>query len=424
MTVAIIGLGYVGLPLATAFGARLATVGYDRDEAKVARLARHEDRTGQISAAEFTAARQLRFTADPSLLRQAEFVIIAVPTPVNAARRPDLRLLLGACETAGRNLRRGATVIIESTVYPGCTEDDCVPVLEASSELRWREGFHVAYSPERINPGDPSHRLEAITKVVAGDSPETLERVAALYERVVAAGVHRASSLRVAEAAKVIENTQRDLNIALMNELAIIFHRMGLDTSEVLRAAGTKWNFLPFHPGLVGGHCIGVDPYYLTHKAELLAYHPQVILAGRRINDAMAHFIAESAVKRLAQAGFSAKGGKAIVAGLTFKENCPDVRNSKVADLVGELRAYGMDVHVHDPVADPDEAMEEHGIRLESWDDLPRAELIVLAVPHRQLLERADSYAAKAARGAVLVDVRSKLDPERVARAGLSLWRL
>jgi len=425
MTVAIIGLGYVGLPLATAFGARLPTIGYDRDEAKVARLAKHDDRTGQISAAEFRAARELRVTADARLLREAEFVIIAVPTPVNEARRPDLRLLLGACETAGRHLRRGATVIVESTVYPGCTEDDCVPVLEAASELRWRDGFHVAYSPERINPGDPHHRLDTITKVVAGDSPETLERVAALYERVVSAGVHRAPSLRVAEAAKVIENTQRDLNIALMNELAIIFHRMGLDTAEVLRAAATKWNFLPFHPGLVGGHCIGVDPYYLTHKAELLAYHPQVILAGRRINDAMAHFIAESAVKRLAQAGFSAKGGKAIVAGLAFKENCPDVRNSKVADLVAELRAYGMEVHVHDPVADPGEAMEEHGIELESWEALPRAELIVLAVPHRQLLERgADAYAAKAARGAVLVDVRCKLDPERVARAGLALWRL
>ena len=425
MTVAIIGLGYVGLPLATAFGARMPTIGYDRDESKVARLVRGEDRTGQVSPPEFAAARNLRLTADPTALRQAEFVIIAVPTPVDAARRPDLGLLLAACETAGRHLRRGATVIIESTVYPGCTEEDCVPVLQASSELRWRDGFHVAYSPERINPGDSHHRLQTITKVVAGDSPETLARVAALYEHVVAAGVHRASSIRVAEAAKVIENTQRDLNIALMNELAIIFHRMGLDTSEVLRAAGTKWNFLPFHPGLVGGHCIGVDPYYLTHKAELLAYHPQVILAGRRINDAMAHFIAESAVKRVGEAGFSPKGGKAIVAGLTFKENCPDVRNSKVADLVKELRSYGMDVHVHDPVADPEDALEEHGLLLESWQDLPRAELIVLAVPHEELLNRpVDAYAAKAAPGAVLVDVRSRLDAAQVAAAGLALWRL
>ena len=425
MTVAIIGLGYVGLPLAAAFGACLPTVGYDRDESKIARLGRGVDRTGQISAAEFGAARQLRFSADPHVLADAQFIVIAVPTPVDAARRPDLRLLLGACETAGRHLRPGATVIIESTVYPGCTEEDCVPALEAVSRLRWRQDFHVAYSPERINPGDRQHRLASVTKIVAGDSAETLNRVADLYARVVTAGVHRAPSIRVAEAAKVIENTQRDLNIALMNELAIIFHRMGLDTAEVLRAAATKWNFLPFHPGLVGGHCIGVDPYYLTHKAELLDYHPEVILAGRRINDAMARFIAESAVKQLARAGFSAKGAKAIVAGLTFKENCPDVRNSKVADLIAELRAYGMDVHVHDPVADMGEAFNEHGVRLESWEELPRAELVVLAVPHQALVGRPlTAYASKAVAGAVLVDVRSRLDPTEVARAGLALWRL
>jgi UDP-N-acetyl-D-galactosamine dehydrogenase len=291
--------------------------------------------------------------------------------------------------------------------------------------MRWRDGFNVGYSPERINPGDKAHRLSTITKVVSGDTPETLERVAKLYERVALAGVHRASSIRVAEAAKVIENTQRDLNIALMNELSIIFHRMGIDTAEVLRAASTKWNFVPFTPGLVGGHCIGVDPYYLTHKAEMLGYHPEVILAGRRINDGMARFIAEMAVKQMARAGFAAHGAKAIVAGLAFKEDCPDLRNSKVADLVTELASYGIEVHVHDPVVDPHEAKEEYGIRLEKWDELPRAELVVLAVPHRELLARPlSAYAAKAAPGAVLVDVKSRLDMRGAAAEGFSVWRL
>ena len=425
MTVGIIGLGYVGLPLAVAFGAVVKTIGFDRDERKVARLRERKDVTGEVSAAEFGAARQLQCTADPGALREADFLIIAVPTPVDAARRPDLTLLLGACETAGRHLKRGATVVVESTVYPGCTEEDCVPVLERASGMRWKEGFNVGYSPERINPGDKEHRLATITKVVSGDMPETLERVAKLYERVALAGVHRASSIRVAEAAKVIENTQRDLNIALMNELAIIFNRMGIDTAEVLAAASTKWNFLRFQPGLVGGHCIGVDPYYLTHKAETLGYHPEVILAGRRINDGMARFVADMATKRLAQAGFAARGSKAIVAGLTFKENVPDLRNSKVADLVAELRNYGLEVHVHDPVADAAEAEHEYGIGLEPWDQLPRAELVVLAVPHRQLLARPLSdYAAKAAPGAVFVDVKSRFEPAALASAGFAAWRL
>jgi UDP-N-acetyl-D-galactosamine dehydrogenase len=344
---------------------------------------------------------------------------------VDIAHRPDLTVLLSAMETAGRHMKRGATVVVESTVYPGCTEEDCVPVLERASGMRWREGFNVGYSPERINPGDKEHRLATITKVVSGDSAETLERVAKLYEQVALAGVHRASSIRVAEAAKVIENTQRDLNIALMNELAIIFHRMGIDTADVLRAAGTKWNFVRFQPGLVGGHCIGVDPYYLTHKAEMLGYHPEVILAGRRINDGMARFVAEMAVKRMAQAGFAAHGSKAIVAGLAFKEDCPDLRNSKVANLIAELRNYGLEVHVHDPVVDAEEAEHEYGIKLESWERLPRAELVVLAVPHRQLLARPLSdYAAKAAPRAVFVDVKSKLDARAVEAQGFGLWRL
>ena len=425
MKVAVIGLGYVGLPLATAFGAVVPTIGYDRDEKKVTRLREHRDVTGEVSAQDFAGARQLQVTADPKALKEADFLVIAVPTPIDVARRPDLRALLGASETAGRYMRKGATVVFESTVYPGCTEEDCVPVIERASGLRWREGFNVGYSPERINPGDKAHRLATITKVVSGDTPATLEKVAKLYEHVALAGVHRAESIRVAEAAKVIENTQRDLNIALMNELSIIFHRMGIDTAEVLRAAGTKWNFVRFQPGLVGGHCIGVDPYYLTHKAEMLGYHPEVILAGRRINDGMARFVAENAVKELARAGFPAHGSKAIVAGLAFKEDCPDLRNSKVADLVAELTNYGVEVHVHDPVVDAHEAKEEYGIELESWEALPRAQLIVLAVPHRELLARPlSAYAAKAEKGAVLVDVKSRLDPRSATAEGLRLWRL
>jgi UDP-N-acetyl-D-galactosamine dehydrogenase len=425
MKVAVLGLGYVGLPLATAFGAVMPTIGYDRDEGKVARLRERRDVTGEVGAQDFAAAKELELTADPKRLGEADFVIIAVPTPVDAAHRPDLGALLGASDTAGQHLKRGAIVVFESTVYPGCTEEDCVPVLERASGLRWREGFHVGYSPERINPGDKAHRLATITKVVSGDSAATLDRVAGLYERVALAGVHRAPSIRVAEAAKVIENTQRDLNIALLNELAIIFHRMGIDTADVLRAAGTKWNFVPFQPGLVGGHCIGVDPYYLTHKAEMLGYHPEVILAGRRINDGMARFVAENAVKELSRAGFASHGAKAIVAGLAFKEDCPDLRNSKVADLVAELASYGVEVHVHDPVVDVQEAKAEYGIRLEAWDELPRAELIVLAVPHRELLARPlSAYAAKAAKGAVFIDVKARLDARGAAAEGFKVWRL
>ncbi len=425
MRVGVIGLGYVGLPLAAAFGAAGPTLGYDRDEHKIARLKSGRDATGEVSTQELAGARQLQLTSDPAALREADVLIIAVPTPVDEAHRPDLRLLLSACEVAGKNLKRGAIVVIESTVYPGCTEEDCVPVLERASGLRWREGFHVGYSPERINPGDKEHSLSKITKVVSGDDAETLDKVAALYGSVVKAGVHRAPSIRVAEAAKVIENTQRDLNIALMNELAIIFHRIGIDTAEVLRAAATKWNFVPFHPGLVGGHCIGVDPYYLTHKAEKLGYHPEIILAGRRINDSMAGYVAEMAVKELARAGFAVRGSRANVLGLTFKENVADLRNSKVADLVAELRNHGLEVHVHDPVADPQEAEHEYGIKLEAWESLPVAQLLVLAVPHRQLLDRSiKDFAQKAARGAVFVDVKSRLDARELAGAGFAVWRL
>src|SRR6266851_8404305 len=350
--VAVVGLGYVGLPLAVELGKKHRTIGFDLSEEKVNSYRQHVDPTGEISTEELRAAERLQVTTSPAALREADFIIVAVPTPIDDAHNPDFRPLISASASVGKNLKRGATVVFESTVYPGATEEVCIPVLEQHSGMHWKKDFFVGYSPERINPGDKQHTLAKIVKIVAGDTPQTLERMVEVYGSVVAAGVHRASSIKVAEAAKVIENTQRDLNIALVNELSIIFHQLGIDTLEVLEAAGTKWNFLPFRPGLVGGHCIGVDPYYLTHKAEMLGYHPEVILAGRRINDGMARFVAEMAVKRLAQAGFAAHGSKAIVAGLAFKEDCPDLRNSKVADLVAELRNYGLDVHVHDPVVD------------------------------------------------------------------------
>ena len=334
--------------------------------------------------------------ADPKQLSQADRIIVAVPTPVDSAHQPDFGPLRGASETVGKHMRRGAVVVFESTVYPGATEEICVPILEQCSGLQWKRDFHVGYSPERINPGDAAHTLTTIVKVVAGDDADTLEKVAALYGAVVGAGIHRASSIRVAEAAKVIENTQRDLNIALMNELAVIFERLGLDTLEVLQAAGTKWNFLPFRPGLVGGHCIGVDPYYLTYKAEMVGYHPQVILAGRRINDGMGAYVAGQITELLTRAGRAVRGAKVNVLGLTFKENCPDLRNSKVADVVTELQRLGCEVFVHDPLADADEAQREYGIRLLSWNELPRADALALCVVHEVLARHPlEDYVAK-----------------------------
>jgi UDP-N-acetyl-D-galactosamine dehydrogenase len=325
----------------------------------------------------------------------------------------------------GANLQRGATVVFESTVYPGATEEICVPVIERASGMRWKRDFFVGYSPERINPGDKEHTLTRIVKIVSGDGPETLERIAAVYGSIVSAGVHRASSIKVAEAAKVIENTQRDLNIALMNELALLFHKIGIDTMEVLTAAGTKWNFLPFRPGLVGGHCIGVDPYYLTHKADKLGYHPQVILAGRRINDGMGKYVAEQTVKQMVQAGAPIKGAHVNVLGLTFKENCPDIRNSRVIDVVHELESYGLNVHVHDPIADPDESRHEYGVEIEPWDALPRARAIVAAVAHREFRDRPPrDYAAKLEPGGLFVDVKCQADVAALQALGLAVWRL
>jgi len=425
MTVAVVGLGYVGLPLAVEFGKRFATVGFDLSKPKVDAYRQGFDPTRELSRAELAAATRLTVSNDPAVLRDADFIVVAVPTPIDDAHQPDFGPLLGASETVGRNLKPGATVVFESTVYPGATEEVCVPVIEKHSGMQWKRDFFVGYSPERINPGDKEHSLTRITKVVSGDSEETLERVAAVYGAVVTAGVHRASSIKVAEAAKVIENTQRVLNIALMNELSLIFHKIGIDTMEVLKAAGTKWNFLPFRPGLVGGHCIGVDPYYLTHKADKLGYHPQVILAGRRINDGMGKYVAEQTVKHMIQAGFPVKGADVIVLGLTFKENCPDIRNSRVIDVIRELSSYGLTVHVHDPVADPDEARHEYGVDLTPWDALPVAHAIVAAVAHREFVDRPlDDMVTQLQPGGLYVDVKCQADAAGLRARGVQVWRL
>ncbi len=423
--VAVVGLGYVGLPLAVEFGKKRKTIGFDLSPAKIESYRRFVDPTGELSSDDLRAARQLTVSSDPAALAQADFIIIAVPTPVDAAHQPDFGALESASESAGRHMKRGAIVVYESTVYPGATEEVCVPILEKFSGMRWRQDFHVGYSPERINPGDKEHTLTRILKVVSGDDADTLEKVAALYQSVITAGVFRASSIKVAEAAKVIENTQRDLNIALMNELAILFDRIGIDTLEVLQAAGTKWNFLPFRPGLVGGHCIGVDPYYLTHKADKIGYHPQVILAGRRINDGMGKFIAEQTVKHMIRNGSQVKGSQVNVLGLTFKEDCQDIRNTRVIDVVNELRSFGVDVHVHDPVPDAGEARHEYGLELVPWDALPRADAVVVAVAHRQFVARPlTDYLGKVKERGCFIDVKSKFDVAALQGAGLTVWRL
>jgi UDP-N-acetyl-D-galactosamine dehydrogenase len=423
--IAVVGLGYVGLPLAVEFGKKVRTIGYDLSREKVDSYRRHVDPTGEVPADELKAARLLDVTNDPALLREADVVIVAVPTPIDAAHQPDFSPLVGASITVGRHMKKGATVVYESTVYPGATEEVCIPLLERESGMKWKQDFFVGYSPERINPGDREHTLTRIVKVVSGDSPETLEKVAQAYSMVIAAGVHRASSIKVAEAAKVIENTQRDLNIALMNELALIFHRIGIDTMEVLQAAGTKWNFLPFRPGLVGGHCIGVDPYYLTHKADMLGYHPQVILAGRRINDNMGHYVAEQTVKQLIQCGTHVKDADVIVLGLTFKENCPDLRNSRVIDIIRELQSYGARVCVHDPLADSGEARHEYGVELWAWENLPRACAIVAAVAHDAFKRRpVDDFVGKLIPGGLYVDVKCQADAAALRARGLRVWRL
>ena len=423
--VAVIGLGYVGLPLVVEFGKHLRTIGFDIAVNKVESCQRGVDPSRELNDEEMRQSPHAVYTADPKMLAEADMIIVAVPTPVDQAHIPDFRPLIGSSTSVGRHMKKGATVVYESTVYPGATEEVCIPVLERESGLKWKQDFNVGYSPERINPGDKEHTLTKILKIVSGDSPQTLDNVAKLYETIIIPGVHRASSIKAAEAAKVIENTQRDLNISLMNELSIIFDKMGIDTSEVLEAAGTKWNFLKFKPGLVGGHCIGVDPYYLTHKAEMLGYNPQVILAGRRINDGMGKFIAEQTIKNMIAAGSYIKGAKVNVLGLTFKENCGDLRNSKVIDIINELKSYGVEVFVTDPQAESDEAVHEYGVPLLKWADMPRADAIVAAVAHREFAALSmEDFSKKLVKGGAFIDVKAAFDRKAIEGAGYRLWRL
>ncbi len=434
-TISVIGLGYVGLPVAVAFGQHRPVIAFDINTTRSAELRQGHDRTGEVSTQELQQA-NLSFTDNPEDLRQASIHIIAVPTPINEAKQPDLTPLLKATETVGKILKAGDLVIYESTVYPGCTEEDCAPVLERLSGLKYltgsaeeyaaTQGFTLGYSPERINPGDQQHTFTTIRKVVSGSTPAALEKVAKLYSSVVTAGVHRASSIKVAEAAKVIENAQRDLNIAFVNELALIFDRLGVDTREVLEAAATKWNFLPFQPGLVGGHCIGVDPYYLTHRAEQAGYNPQVILSGRRINDEMGTFIARRTVQELAKVGIGAVGAKVLVLGLTFKEDCPDLRNSRVPDIIQELKRYGCEVLVHDPYSDSKEAQVEYGVELiGNSENLPKVSAVVLAVAHRLYREwGVNQWLDKLIPRGVVVDVKGIAPKAALEEREIRVWRL
>jgi len=424
-TIAVVGLGYVGLPLAVEFGKKYKTIGFDLSVHKIEAYKRFVDPTGEVSTADLKASTGLQCSTDPSTLKDADVIVVAVPTPVDDAHQPDFTPLVKSSESVGKHLKKGAIVVYESTVYPGATEEICIPILERVSGMKWKRDFFVGYSPERINPGDKERTVTKIMKVVSGDTAETLETVKQVYGSIIAAGVYPASSIKVAEAAKVIENTQRDLNIALMNELSVIFHRIGIDTLEVLKAAGTKWNFLPFRPGLVGGHCIGVDPYYLTHKADMLGYHPQVILAGRRINDSMGKYVAEQTIKQMIEADISVKGASVVVLGMTFKENCPDLRNSKVIDVVRELLTYGVNVHVHDPIACSDECEHEYGVKLVEWDKLPEAHAIVATVAHSEYLEMGvKAVTSKLRKKGVFVDVKSSYSPQELDQLGYSNWRL
>ena len=410
-TIAIIGLGYVGLPLAVEFGKVRPVIGFDINPGRIAELQSGQDHTLECSPVELQQATQLRYSCNPQDLQQAQVFIVTVPTPVDTANRPDMTPLVKASTTLGRVLKKGDVVIYESTVYPGATEEVCVPVLERESGMTFNQDFFCGYSPERINPGDKEHRLPGIKKVTSGSTPEVAEQVDQLYQQIITAGTHKASSVKVAEAAKVIENTQRDLNIALMNELSLIFHKLGIDTLEVLQAAGTKWNFLPFRPGLVGGHCIGVDPYYLTHKAQEVGYHPEVILAGRRINDGMARHVADETVKLMLKKSIAVLNSRILVLGLTFKENCPDLRNTKVVDIVKHLQAYHTQVDVYDPWIDVAEAQQEYGLACLPQVPLPgQYQAIVVAVGHQQFVALgAEGIKAWGQPNAVVYDVKSIL---------------
>lgn len=423
--ISLVGLGYVGMPIAVAFSKKVKVIGFDVNRGKIELYQKGIDPTKEVGDEEIVAC-SVDFTCDEAKLREAKFHIVAVPTPVSEDHTPDLFPVRSASEILGRNLTKGSVVVYESTVYPGVTEDVCVPILERESGLKCGVDFKVGYSPERINPGDKVHRLESIVKIVSGMDEETLDTVAKVYELVVEAGVHRAPSIKVAEAAKVIENSQRDINIAFMNELSIIFHKMGIDTKAVLEAAGTKWNFMKFYPGLVGGHCIGVDPYYLTYQAEMLGYHSQVILAGRRINDDMGKYVAENAVKNLIKAEKSVKDAKVAILGFTFKENCPDSRNTKVFDIVKELREYGIEPMVSDPVADAEEAKRLYGVEFTDMENIQKADCVILAVAHHTFAglqrKQLDSFFAPGKK--VLLDIKGILDKKEYEDAGYLYWRL
>ncbi len=423
--IAIVGLGYVGLPLALEFGKYFETIGFDIKETLVANCTNGVDYTGEVDADDFEAAVKFTATSDASMITKADFIIVAVPTPINEAHQPDLTPLVSSSETVGRHMKKGAVVVYESTVFPGATEDICVPLLEKESGKTWKKDFFVGYSPERINPGDKERTLTTIVKVVSGDTPETLEKVRALYGSIITAGVHPTTTIKEAEASKVIENTQRDLNIALINELAIIFDTLGIDTLNVLEAAGTKWNFLPFRPGLVGGHCIGVDPYYLTYKAQIEGYHPEVILSGRKRNDSMGKYIAQTTVKRLMNNGCLSSDSSVAILGLTFKEDCPDLRNTRVVDIVEEFQSYGITVQVHDPLADPVEAKNYYGLTLSSWDEIKDVNAVIIATAHREYKAMPlEAFTMKLKPKGSIIDVKSVIDTDEAQTCGVDLWRL
>lgn len=425
LTIAVVGLGYVGLPLAIEFGKYFDTIGFDVSKQKIDSYLSFYDPTGEVSKEEFQASKRLRFTNSPSELSQADVIVVAVPTPVNKANQPDFTYLISASTLVGQNMKKGSVVVYESTVYPGATEEICLPILIEKSGYSYPQEFNIGYSPERINPGDKEHTLTKIIKVVSANDEETLKTLSDIYGQIITAGIYPVKSIKVAEAAKVIENTQRDLNIALINELAIIFHKLGIDTAEVLKAAGTKWNFLHFKPGLVGGHCIGVDPYYLTYKAQLLNYHPNVILAGRRINDYMPYYIASEIIKELIKLGCQVNQAKLAILGMTFKENCADIRNSKVADLYRELCSYGCSVVAHDPLAHPDECLKEYGIKLTDWNNIPQVDALVVAVPHREYLSvPIDSILSKLKPKGLFVDIKACFDAYDINFRDYTLWRL
>lgn len=431
--ISVIGLGYVGMPLAIAFAKKINVIGFDVNKEKIELYKQGIDVTNEVGNKALKETTAL-MTSDETKLKEAKFHIIAVPTPINDDKTPDLRPIIGASRVLGRNLTKGSIVVYESTVYPGVTEEVCIPILEEESNLKCGVDFKVGYSPERINPGDKLHRLENITKVVSGMDEESLENIASIYELIIDAGVHRAESIKVAEAAKVIENSQRDINIAFVNELSMIFNKMEIDTKAVLEASGTKWNFLKFYPGLVGGHCIGVDPYYLTHKAEQIGYHSQVILSGRRINDGMGKYVGESTVKNLIKANKQVKGAKVAILGMTFKEDCPDVRNSKVIDIINELKEYGINVFVADPIADENEVKREYGIDLTKFENIKNMDAVIVAVGHKEYMELTlesikKLYEEKPVSLSnedklVLVDVKGIFDRKEAQLKNYLYWRL